>query len=282
MKASKTEARAAAKVLWNGAANGWDAGFDWYAKSIRPLTEWFCTPVASPGARVLDIACGSGLPALAVAERVGASGRVVATDIAPAMVEVTRRRARESALENLEVLEMDAAELRFGERSFDAVTCACGLMFCPEPGRAVSEMRRVLVPRGRVAIAVWDEASRNPFFTIAARAIGSVLPPPPADPTAPGPFRFSVPGELERVLGEGGFVDVAVERLPMVFELESADAYWRIFTQFAAGLPERIAGLSDADRGRAREALRVASESFMEGGRLRLTATALCALGRAP
>ena len=106
MKASKTEAPAAAKVLWNSAASGWDAGFDWYAGCIRPLTGWFCSSVASPGARVLDIACGSGLPALAVAERVGARGRVVATDIAPAMVEVTRRRARESALENLEVLEI--------------------------------------------------------------------------------------------------------------------------------------------------------------------------------
>lgn len=282
MKASKTEARAAAKVLWNGAANGWDAGFDWYAKSIRPLTEWFCTPVASPGARVLDIACGSGLPALAVAERVGASGRVVATDIAPAMVEVTRRRARESALENLEVLEMDAAELRFGERSFDAVTCACGLMFCPEPGRAVSEMRRVLVPRGRVAIAVWDEASRNPFFTIAARAIGSVLPPVATDRDSPGPFRFGAPGQLERVLAEGGFEDLSVDRLSMSFELESVDDYWRIFTQFAAGLADKVAGLSDGTRSRAKEELRAGAEPFMVDGRLRLPATALCALGRAP
>jgi SAM-dependent methyltransferase len=198
------------------------------------------------------------------------------------MVAVTRRRARESALENLEVLAMDAAALHYRAHSFDAVTCACGLMFCPDPGTVVGEMRRVLVPRGCIAIAVWDEPSRNPFFTIAARTIGSVLPAPPADPTAPDPFRLGVPGELQRVLREGGFVELAVERLSMVFELESVDAYWLIFTQFAAGLAERIAGLSDADRARAREALRGASGEFMEGGRLRLTATALCALGRAP
>lgn len=282
MKGSRPDTPRTPRELWNRAAGRWDAGFDWYARSIRPLTDWFCASVASPGARVLDVACGTGLPALAVAERVGVRGRVVATDLAPAMVEATRRRARAAALVNLEALEMDGAELGFEDGSFDAVTCACGLMFCPEPAGAVREMRRVLVPRGRVAIAVWDEPSNNPFFTVAAKAIGSVLPPPATGPAAPGPFRFGAPGQLERVLVEGGFVDLVVDRLPMTFELESVDAYWHIFTQFAAGLAEKVAGLSVADRKRAREALRFASEPFLEDGRLRLATTALCALGRAP
>jgi SAM-dependent methyltransferase len=198
------------------------------------------------------------------------------------MVEATRRRARNAGFDNLDTLEMDAADLRFREHSFDAVTGACGLMFCPEPEKVVSEMRRVLVSRGRVAIAVWDEPSRNPFFTIAGGAISSVLPTPVAGPTASAPFRFGVPGELEAVLCAGGLVEVTVERVAMTFELESTDDYWRIFTGFAAGVAARIAVLSEEDRRRAREALRSEAKAFMADGRLRLAATALCASARTP
>jgi SAM-dependent methyltransferase len=270
------------RQAWNAVARAWDAGYDWYARSIQPLTDWFCLMAARPGARILDLACGTGHPALPLAERVGSSGRVVATDIAPAMADATRRRAGEAGIGNMEVLEMDASELRFGDRSFDAVTCACGLMFCPDPLKVALEMRRVLVPGGLVAIAVWDEPQKNPFFSIAATAIGTALPAPPPDPSAPGPFRLSVPGELERVLRAGGFVELGIEPLPMLFTLASADEYWRIFTQFAAGVAERLAGLAETERVRARHALRAAAEPFMERGELRLPATALCAWGRAP
>jgi len=198
------------------------------------------------------------------------------------MVEVTRRRAAKAGLDNVDVLEMNASDLRMEDGSFDAVTCACGLMFCPDPAQVVREMRRALVSRGRWAIAVWDEPAKNPFFTTAAKAIGSVLPTAPRDPNAPGPFRLSAPGELERTLRAGGLVDLAVEPLAMTFKLESADAYFRIFTQFAAGVSERLAALPETEQLRARDALRAAAEPFMEGGELRLTATALCGWGRAP
>jgi SAM-dependent methyltransferase len=271
-----------AREAWNAAAGGWDAGYAWYATNTRPLSDWFCRTVARAGARVLDLACGTGMPALAIAERIGQSGKLVATDLASAMVEVTRRRAREAGLANVDVLEMDASELRFEDRSFDAVTCACGLMFCPDPVQVVREVRRVLVPGGRFAVAVWDEPEKNPFFTTAAKAIASVLPSAPTAPDAPGPFRLSGAGEIERILRAGGLVDPTVEPLELSFTLESVDAYWQTFTQFAAGVAERLAGLAEEDRRRGRDELRAGSEQFIEGGVLRLKATALCASGRAP
>jgi SAM-dependent methyltransferase len=221
------------------------------------------------------------MPALAIAELIGPSGKLVATDLASAMVEVTRRRAREAGLANVDVLEMDASELRFEDRSFDAVTCACGLMFCPDPVQVVREVRRVLAPGGRFAVAVWAEPAKNPFFTTAAKAIGSVLPSVPPAPDAPGPFRLSGAGEIERILRAGGLVDPTVEPLEMSFTLESVDAYWRVFTQFAAGVAQRLAPLSEEELSRAREALRAGAEPFVEAGELRLRATALCALARA-
>jgi len=270
------------KEAWNTAAPGWDAGYAWYARNTRALSDWFCRTVANVGARVLDLACGTGMPALAIAERVGPGGRVVATDLAPAMVEVTRRRAREAGLANVDVLEMDAAGLRFEAGSFDAVTCACGLMFCPEPVQVVREVRRVLAPGGRFAVAVWAEPEKNPFFTTAAKAIGSVLPSVPSAPDATGPFRLSDAGEVERLLRAGGLLEPTVEPMEMPFTLESVDEYWRIFTQFAPGVPERLAGLAEQDRRRARDELRAEAERFIDGGVLRLKATALCALGLGP
>jgi ubiquinone/menaquinone biosynthesis C-methylase UbiE len=180
--ASSDAGAPAAREVWSAAAGGWDARYDWYAQSIQPLTDWFCRTVASPGARVLDLASGTGQPALAIARRIQPGGRVVATDLSPAMIQILDRRARESCLDNVDALEMDAQELRFAGHTFDAVSCACGLMFCPDPARVAREIRRVLVPRGRFAIAVWDEASRNPFFTVAGRAVATILPAAPTDP----------------------------------------------------------------------------------------------------
>jgi enediyne biosynthesis protein CalE5 len=270
-----------AREEWDLVARGWDAGYDWYARNIQPLTQWFCRNAATSGARVLDLACGSGQPALSLAERVGASGKIVATDLAPAMVETTRRRAREAGLANVEVLEMDAATLRFGDDSFDAVTCACGLMFSPDPVQVAREVHRVLVPGGVFAVAVWDLPWKNPFFTTGAQAIGSVLPSAPPAKDAPGPFRLSGAGELERTLRAAAFADLVVEPLEMTFQLESVEAYWRIFTQFAPGVSQRLAAQPDEARRRAQDAVRAAAAPFFEGDALRLKTTALCAVGRA-
>src|SRR5207244_6168346 len=113
---------------------------------------------------VLDVACGAGYPALAAAVAVQPEGRVVATDISQQMVIATRRRATALGLDNIEVVEMDAEHLQFGDAVFDAVTNAYGLMFCPDVGRALSEAHRVLKPGGRAAFVSWDDAARGPVF----------------------------------------------------------------------------------------------------------------------
>jgi SAM-dependent methyltransferase len=155
-------------------------------------------------------------------------------------------------------------------------------MLCPDPVLVVREVCRVLVPGGRFAVAVWDEPANNTFFTTAAKAIGSALPAAPPDPGAPGPFRSSAAGEIDRILRAGGLIEPTVDRLAMTFTLDSVESYWRIFTQFAAGISERLAAVPEVDRRRARDALHVAAEPFINDQELRLTATALCAVARAP
>jgi ubiquinone/menaquinone biosynthesis C-methylase UbiE len=129
----------------------------------------------------------------------------VATDISPEMVAVASRRATAAGLDNIQFLEVDAEDLRFENESFDAATNAYGLMFCPDPTRAVREVRRVLRPGGRFAFVTWDEPARNPFFTVIGGVAARCLSLTPPDPAGPGPFRFAPPGKLEAELRRGGF-----------------------------------------------------------------------------
>ena len=76
----------------------------------------------APGMRVLDLACGSGDPAITLAERVEPAGEVVATDLVPGMVALTTEHARRQGVANLVARQADAEALPFPDASFDVVT----------------------------------------------------------------------------------------------------------------------------------------------------------------
>ena len=269
------------KAQWSGAAAAWDRRFDWYSTAFGPLFTWCCDATGlAPGMRVLDVACGSGQPAVSAAARVGRSGTVTAIDLSPEMVERSRRRVRAAGLTWVSCEEMDAEHLRFPDASFDAVTCGCGLMFLPDAAGAVREMTRVLRPGGRLAVSVWDEPSRSPFLTAAGGAVAQFFPPAPPDPNAPAAFRFSRPADLEAVLRAGGVSDITVESRPITIELASSAEYWDVFTDMAAGIKEKIAPLAAADLERLRALVDDAVRPSLRDGRLHLTATLLCASGR--
>jgi enediyne biosynthesis protein CalE5 len=160
------------------------------------------------------------------------------------------------------------------------VTNAYGLMFCPDPGRAISEAHRVLKPGGRIAVVTWDELCRNPFFNVILPVGAKHLSLAPPAPGAPGPFRFSVPGELELLLRDAGFVDVRVESRPMSLAFESVAQYCQIFTDVA--WKARIAALAEPQLQAFRDDVTRAVQPHMAGGELRLVATSLCASGRRP
>jgi SAM-dependent methyltransferase len=113
----------------------------------------------SAGARVLDVACGTGAVARAAAARAGDGGSVVGLDLNEAMLTVARRLRPD-----LEWRQGDASELPFPDRSFDVVTCQAALMFVPDPGRALTEMARVAAADGTVGVQVWDRRAEQPAY----------------------------------------------------------------------------------------------------------------------
>src|SRR5262245_23588521 len=266
---------------WRDAAAAWDRYYDWYSQAFASLMTWCADAIAAaPGMRVLDVAAGSGQPSLTIAPRLQPGGTILGVDFSPEMVAVAERRARQTGAANVSFRTMDAEHLELPDASFDAVTCACGLIFFPDAHQALAEMRRVLKPGGRVAIGVWDEPPKSPFVTVGGRAVSQFHAPTPPNPNSPGAFRFAKPDVLEGVLRDAGFGDVTFATVPMPIEFESTQEYWEMFTECAAGIKTKISTLSKEDQVKLRRLVDELAAPHMVNGRLRLVATPQCAAAR--
>jgi SAM-dependent methyltransferase len=123
-----------------------------------------------PGERILDVACGTGVVARLAAERTGSAGRVVGLDINPAMLAVARSLPPVAGAP-IDWVEASVLAMPFPDASFDVVLCQQGLQQFPGRPAALREMRRVLVPGGRVALSVWGRIEANPGFAALAEAL---------------------------------------------------------------------------------------------------------------
>jgi SAM-dependent methyltransferase len=270
------------RAQWRDAADAWDRYFDWYSRAFAPVMTWCADAIdAAPGMRVLDVAAGSGQPALTIAPRVQPGGSVLGIDFSPEMIAVAERRARQAGATNVAFRTMDAEQLELPDTSFDAVTCACGIIFFPDVHRALAEVRRVLKPGGPIAIVVWGEPAKSPFATVGGGAISRFHAPAPPNPNSPGAFRFAKPDVLERVLRDAGFDNVTFADVAMPIEFGSTQEYWEMFTECAAGIKTKIATLSKEEQLKLRALVDDFAAPYVVNGRLRLESTLLCAVARA-
>ncbi len=190
---------------------------------MEPATEAMLAMAGvTTGARVLDLACGAGSQTLRAAQKVGAQGHVVASDISDTMLNHVRENARAAGLANVTTLAGAAEDLELAYESFDAVICRLGLMLFVAPARALTAVRRALRPGGRIAVVVFTTPAANPFMAqpmqILLRHAGKT---PPA-PGRPGIFALDAPGVLERLLVDTGFVGVEQRSVAVPLRLPSA------------------------------------------------------------
>lgn len=177
----------------------------------------------SPGNRVLDVACGTGILAREVATRVGASGSVAGLDLMPGMLEVAKRIAPA-----IEWKQGTAENLPFPDRSFDSVVSQFGLMFFPDRIRALREMLRVLTPGGRLAVAVWDSLTNIPAIADEVDLLERVAGHAAANALR-APFVLGSKTGLEQLARDAGFHAPAVQtstgtaRFPSLRSLVEAD-----------------------------------------------------------
>jgi enediyne biosynthesis protein CalE5 len=229
---------------WSDAATGWRR---WWAKlEFEVVTERLLELAGvKAGARVLDIATGIGEPALTAAARVGSAGRVVATDISPAMLAIARERAAEQGLQNVEFVETDAEQLEFPEEHFHAVLSRFGLMFLPDVDEVLRRVRRALMSDGRLAASLYP---RSPFFSTAVAVTRRQLGLPEDEPTVRMRPATDDRSQLESVLGEAGFVDVRSEVIELATPFASSDEYVEYLRDTSVTINNMLAEQTDSRR----------------------------------
>jgi ubiquinone/menaquinone biosynthesis C-methylase UbiE len=204
-----------------------------------------------PGSRVLDVAAGTGEQALMAAGRVGPTGRVLAADVSASMLNVAAEAARKKGLTNVEARVMNAENLTLDADSFDAVICRMALMLFPNPAKALTEMRRVVEPGGKVAVIVFSTLEKNPHHGIVfgiVQRLGSIPPPAPGEPWM---YALGNPGTLEDVYRQAGFLNVSVQALPIQRRFASAGEATGRMRNSAGDIRELMSRLDEADHERA-------------------------------
>ena len=237
---------------WQAAAEAWNRWGPTIEEWLGPATEIMLDMAGvGPGSRVLDVAAGSGLQTLTAARRVGPSGSVLATDIAPNLLELAAPAAQQAGLSNVETRVLDGENLDVEEGAFDAVISRVGLIYFPDQQKALGGMRRALKPGGKVAAIVYSTPENNRFFSVPVSIIRRRAQLPPPLPGQPGPFSLGSPGVLEAAYERAGFRDVQTRTVPAPLRMPTAAECVRFERESFGALHQMLAGLDEAERAAA-------------------------------
>jgi ubiquinone/menaquinone biosynthesis C-methylase UbiE len=248
---------------WNGPVGSrWLTYNDWLDERTAAYGEAaFAAATPQPGESVLDIGCGAGATSLELARAVGAGGRVIGVDVSEPLIGRARERAQASGLP-VEFRLADASAPLFAPHSFDLLFSRFGVMFFDDPIAAFTELRKTLKPGGRIAFACWQEPAKNDWYVLPLNAIAGIIAPEVVDTNAPGPFAFSDPHRVERILTEAGFAQIELQAFEAPFyygrgetrEAMVEDALQQVFR--VGPIQRLLAAQSDGLRERAAVAIR--------------------------
>jgi SAM-dependent methyltransferase len=206
---------------------------------FQPLAEMLVEVAAPrPGERVLDLACGTGLVARRIAPTVGPQGRVVGLDINPAMLAVAREQAVAGGPE-IEWRQADAVEVDLPGEEFDLVLCQQGLQFFSNQAAALRRVRDLLVPGGRVALAVWQGIERQSLFAEFVEVEARHLAPlGVTHEDLVAPFSLGEDGKLRALLEGGGFSRIEIVPRSLQARFPSPESFARrMETAYGAVVP---------------------------------------------
>ena len=236
--------KATTRQQWQDAAEAWNAWGGFLAAWLGPATEAMLDMAGvGPGSVVLDVAAGAGQQSLIAARRVGSSGRVLATDISPDILDYASENARIEGLDNLETLEADSEDLDLMPDSFDAAISRVGLIYFPDQQRALANVLRALKPGGRFAAIVYSTPEKNGFFSKPVSIIRERAKLPPPAPGQPGPFSLGAPGTLAEVLRQAGFRNIEERSVDAPVILPTAADCLRFERESFGAMHQMLSGL---------------------------------------
>jgi len=179
---------------------------------------------AKRGEKALDVACGTGMAAMAMAQMLGPEGRVQAIDISDKMLNKALQNIQKAGLTNIDLHTMDAEQLEFKSQYFDAASCAFGLFFLPDMLKGAKEIFRVLKPGGRFIYTSFSTQAFSPLADLFREHLAE--------------FGFDIPDTKWRLLSDdesclgllndAGFESSRVDRQQLGYHLASHIDWWEI------------------------------------------------------
>jgi ubiquinone/menaquinone biosynthesis C-methylase UbiE len=226
-----------------------------------------------PGMRVLDIACGTGEPAISLAAALAGDGEIIGVDISPAPLKIAEERAAQRSLNNVTFQQADAHELRFPDNSFDRITSRLGAMFFSDLPRALSEMHRVLKPTGRVILLVWGPMDQ-PYFLTTIGTILRMLPEAHVPESGRKMFALGNKGVLSQALRQAGFSQVKEELVTVPWTWMGTPAeVWEYFQDVAVPFASLIQSIPADRRDEINAEVLKAISQYYDGTSIKFTAT---------
>lgn len=218
---------------------------------IEPLLD---AAGVGAGQAVADLATGPGYVAAIVSSR----GAVpIGVDVASAMVELAKELHP-----GIEFIQASAADLPFGDESFDSVVGNFMILHVGEPERVAREMVRVLRPGGSVALSTWDVPERTLMFGVMLEAIARSGAQPPDDlPAGPPFFRFSDDAEFARLLSDAGLDEAEVRTIEWRQSFPDGDTVW----EGMVGATVRTASLVTSQTDETQQRIRAAFDARIAG-----------------
>lgn len=202
---------------------------------FAPLAETLLARAGlGAGERVVDVGCGTGVVSRAAARLAGPAGRVTGVDRNPAMLAVAAKQPAEADAAPIDWLEADAAAIPLPDGAADLVTCQQMLQFAPDPVAVLAELRRLLRPGGRVALAVWTGAEDHPFH----QRLDEVLARHLGQPALVDGFALGDERRFRSAVELAGFPGTAIERTTVMSRFaDPTGAVRGLIVSASAGIP---------------------------------------------
>ncbi len=261
------------------AAERWKAKSAFLGSAVTEALVEYSAPKS--GMQVLDLASGTGEPAITLAQRVGSRGTVTAVDQSAELLEIASERARNKNLSNFTIRQADAHDLPFDDQSFDLATCRFGVMFFADTQRALAELRRVLKVGARAGFVAWGPMEQpywqTTMMVVHRHAGGELLPAGGADL-----FRFSAAGSLAEALNTAGFreVEESLRNLPWTWPGD-AEGVFDYACAVAAPFRPMLERVPAEQWPAIRTEATAAIERYREGDEIRFGADVVFASGKA-
>lgn len=259
-------------IQWSGTAScAWVEAQELIDRVLQPFEEVLIEAVSASGAgNVLDVGCGTGSTARAVARLLGTAGRCLGNDISEPMIRAARASAEREG-SRASFVCADAQRHVFEPAAFDLIISRFGVMFFDDPVQAFENLWRAARAGGELRCIVWRSPEENPFMTAAERAAAPLLPNlPPRQVDEAGQFGFADARRVRSILEKSGWREIEIQPIDRQCTLPQNELT-RYGTRF--GPVGRVLQEADAQtRAQVASVVRSAFDPYVHGAQARFDA----------